>query len=249
MPSRAIGLPFIPALAAIILLTAAPAPCSWAQESAPPPSTTAPDPPERHSLILRPKTNRPAGAPSASSAGSAPAPSSAGTVLAAPTAPAAPPSAATSGTAGATPAPTGRGFTNLLSKFPELAPTLKFPPAPSVSTPAPSQPSPQAPAPTAPVPIVSAPPPANSQPAGVVMGSAVLTWNPNREPDLAGYKIYVGTRSGAYDYPGSPFVVGNLTTTTISNLPRGQTYFFSASAYDHSGNESALASEVSKSLY
>ncbi|GKS57601.1 hypothetical protein YTPLAS18_11280 [Nitrospira sp.] len=81
------------------------------------------------------------------------------------------------------------------------------------------------------------------------MGSIRLTWSPNREPDLAGYKIYMGTRSGTYDYPGSPFVVGNTTQTTISNLPHGLTYFFSASAYDYSGNESQLSPEVSKSLY
>jgi hypothetical protein len=36
---------------------------------------------------------------------------------------------------------------------------------------------------------------------------------------------------------------------TVSNLPKGQTYFFAMSAYDSAGNESALSAEVSKSLY
>lgn len=81
------------------------------------------------------------------------------------------------------------------------------------------------------------------------MGNAILTWSPNGEPDLAGCKIYVGTRSGIYDYPGSPFVVGKTTTTTISNLPYGQTYYFAATAYDYAGNESAPSPEAHKSLY
>jgi hypothetical protein len=44
-------------------------------------------------------------------------------------------------------------------------------------------------------------------------------------------------------------VTGNVTTYTVSNLPKGQTYFFAVSAYDSVGNESALSAEVSKSLF
>jgi len=76
-----------------------------------------------------------------------------------------------------------------------------------------------------------------------------LTWTANGEPDLAGYKIYVGTASGTYSFPGSAFATGNVTSYTISTLPKGQTYFFAISAYDSAGNESALSAEVSKSLY
>ena len=81
------------------------------------------------------------------------------------------------------------------------------------------------------------------------MGSVTLTWQANREQDLAGYKIYVGTSSGSYTYAGSPFMIGNATAYTLSALPKGQTYFFAISAYDTSGNESGLSSEVSKTLY
>jgi len=70
-----------------------------------------------------------------------------------------------------------------------------------------------------------------------------------REPDLAGYKVYVGTASGTYSFPGSPFLTGIVTNYTVSNLPKGQTYFFAASAYDRAGNGSALSAEISKSLY
>lgn len=76
-----------------------------------------------------------------------------------------------------------------------------------------------------------------------------LTWTANGEPDLAGYKIYVGTASGTYNVSGSPFVTGKVTSYTVSNLPKGQTYFFAISAYDSAGNESVLSGEVSKSLY
>ena len=76
-----------------------------------------------------------------------------------------------------------------------------------------------------------------------------LTWAANREPDLAGYKIYVGTASGTYNFPGSAFVIGKVTSYAVSNLPIGQTYFFAMSAYDSAGNESPLSAEVSKSLF
>ncbi|MEO6307257.1 MAG: fibronectin type III domain-containing protein [Nitrospiraceae bacterium] len=76
-----------------------------------------------------------------------------------------------------------------------------------------------------------------------------LTWTANGEPDLAGYKIYVGTASGTYSFSGFPFLTGRVTSYTLSNLPKGQTYYFAISAYDSAGNESVLSAEVSKSLY
>ena len=69
------------------------------------------------------------------------------------------------------------------------------------------------------------------------------------ESDLAGYKIYVGTASGMYTFFGSPFIAGKVSSYTVSNLPKGQTYFFAMSAYDSVGNESPLSAEVSKSLF
>jgi hypothetical protein len=76
-----------------------------------------------------------------------------------------------------------------------------------------------------------------------------LTWAANGEPDLAGYKIYVGTASGTYSVSGSPFLTGRVASYTLSDLPNGQTYFFAISAYDNAGNESLLSAEVSRSLY
>jgi hypothetical protein len=71
----------------------------------------------------------------------------------------------------------------------------------------------------------------------------------NVDSDLAGYKIYVGTNSGTYSFPGSPFMTGKVTSYTISRLPKGQTYYFAISAYNSAGVESGLSAEVSKSLY
>ncbi|MGH7232362.1 MAG: BACON domain-containing protein [Nitrospiraceae bacterium] len=76
-------------------------------------------------------------------------------------------------------------------------------------------------------------------------GVVSLSWDPNAESDLAGYKIYFGTASGSY---ASPVDVGNVTTFKLINLLRGKIYYFAVTAYDKSGNESGYSNEVSKSL-
>ena len=91
------------------------------------------------------------------------------------------------------------------------------------------------------------PPPPPSPPPAPSFGSALLTWNPNTETDLAGYKVHVGTSSGTYTFAG-PFDTRATTSYTVGNLPKGQTYYFAISAYDASGNESLFSAEVSKSI-
>jgi hypothetical protein len=44
-------------------------------------------------------------------------------------------------------------------------------------------------------------------------------------------------------------VAGKITSYTVSNLPKGQTYFLAISAYDSADSESELSAEVSQSLY
>jgi uncharacterized ParB-like nuclease family protein len=92
-------------------------------------------------------------------------------------------------------------------------------------------------------------PPSSPPPASPSTANVTLTWSANVESDLAGYKIYVGTNSGTYSFPGSPFVIGKVASYSISNLPKGQTYYFALSAYDSASNESPLSAEVSKTLY
>ncbi len=120
------------------------------------------------------------------------------------------------------------------------------PSAPTTPTqPAVASPPPPPPKPTAPVPVASTPSSASSAPK---TANATVSWNANTESDLAGYRIYVGTRSGSYGVVG-PFEVTNSTSFTIPNLPTGTTYYFAVSAFDKSGNESAKSAEVSKSLF
>ncbi|GKS58349.1 hypothetical protein YTPLAS18_18760 [Nitrospira sp.] len=75
--------------------------------------------------------------------------------------------------------------------------------------------------------------------------AVTLAWDPNPETDIAGYKVYVGTKSGRY---GPPISLGNVTTYTFANLEPGSTYYFVVTAYDKSGNESSPSSEVSTTL-
>lgn len=70
-----------------------------------------------------------------------------------------------------------------------------------------------------------------------------ISWNANAEADLAGYKIYYGTATGAY---GTPIDVGNVTSYTVTVNPTVTTkYFVAVSAYDTSGNESVKSDETS----
>lgn len=138
----------------------------------------------------------------------------------------------------------GRGLQRISGQLPVsqmMAPTVTV--SPSAPPSAPRQSS----APPSSEPLTTLPPqPASTSPG---TGNATLSWTSNSEADLAGYKLYVGTAPGQYTYAGSPFVIGLMGSYTVSGLPIGQTYYFALSAFDSSGNESVLSSEVSKSIY
>jgi hypothetical protein len=72
-----------------------------------------------------------------------------------------------------------------------------------------------------------------------------LAWDPNSEPDIAGYKIHYGLQSNSYS---NVIDVGNYTSCVISDLEVGSTYYFSATAYDTSGLESSHSNEVSTQI-
>ena len=69
-----------------------------------------------------------------------------------------------------------------------------------------------------------------------------VKWNANSESDIAGYKVYLGTKSGQY-----PDVrdVGNQLSTVISGLVPDKRYFLAVQAYSTSGLASQLSVEVS----
>jgi len=79
-------------------------------------------------------------------------------------------------------------------------------------------------------------------PAHLAASTLTLAWDPNTEEDLAGYKIYYGTRSGDYDFV---IDLGNITHRTVTNLEPETRYYFALTAYDNAGNESDFSWEVS----
>ena len=78
--------------------------------------------------------------------------------------------------------------------------------------------------------------------------SATLTWTASTSTNVAGYKVYRATASGAYG-AAIATLQGNVTGYTSIGLATGTTYFFVVTAYDQAGNESAFSNEVSKSIF
>jgi hypothetical protein len=76
-------------------------------------------------------------------------------------------------------------------------------------------------------------------------GTAELTWLPNTESNLAGYRVHIGTTTGNYLLP---IDVGNATSHKLTGLSPGQTYYFAVTAYNTSGIESGYSNEASKSI-
>jgi Fibronectin type III domain len=68
-----------------------------------------------------------------------------------------------------------------------------------------------------------------------------LAWNRSLGQDVAGYRLYYGTsNSGRMQ----TIDVGNATTTSMSNLTAGTTYYFVVTAYDTANHESSPSNEV-----
>ncbi|MFQ5706616.1 MAG: T9SS type A sorting domain-containing protein [bacterium] len=67
-----------------------------------------------------------------------------------------------------------------------------------------------------------------------------VSWNPNVEPDLAGYRVYYGTSSKNYS---NHIDVGPVTEMELSLEPHDR-YYFAVQAYDLALNESLLSEEV-----
>jgi hypothetical protein len=69
-----------------------------------------------------------------------------------------------------------------------------------------------------------------------------LAWDRNLDSNIGGYRLYIGTTSTVYT---QVIDIGNATTTVISNLVAGKTYFFAVTDYNKGGQESGYSNEVS----
>lgn len=74
--------------------------------------------------------------------------------------------------------------------------------------------------------------------------TATLEWDAVNDPNLAGYRVYVGLFPGSYAVSEN---AGLSTTYTVTGLGNG-TYYFAVTAYDASLNESVYSDEVSRSF-
>ena len=55
-----------------------------------------------------------------------------------------------------------------------------------------------------------------------------IQWDPNPEPEVIGYRVFVGTQPGVYD---SHADVGNVTTYNVGAVQAGQRYCFAVAAF------------------
>ncbi|NGZ98788.1 MAG: hypothetical protein CV089_22195 [Nitrospira sp. WS110] len=86
-----------------------------------------------------------------------------------------------------------------------------------------------------------------SEMATVSDATATLSWDASVGLDVAGYKIYQATASGAFGAPVAT-VTMNVTSHTVTGLESGNTYFFVVTAYNSDGTESSFSNEASKSI-
>jgi hypothetical protein len=78
--------------------------------------------------------------------------------------------------------------------------------------------------------------------------TVALSWNPNTEPDIAGYKVYYKADSSSLPFNGigavegsSPIEALKQTSVNISGLDPNKAYFFAVTAYNTSGMESSYS--------
>jgi hypothetical protein len=65
-----------------------------------------------------------------------------------------------------------------------------------------------------------------------------ISWNPNRESDVAGYNIYY-----SYTYDGKYTLIGTTRNTYFvdNGAVNGERYYYGVAAFDYNGNESELS--------
>jgi uncharacterized repeat protein (TIGR01451 family) len=79
-------------------------------------------------------------------------------------------------------------------------------------------------------------------PAFAGPNDVTLLWNPNNEPDIAGYRIAWGSSPGSHP---NLIDAGNVQNYTVTGLTQNSTYYFVLQAYDGAGNYSPNSQEIS----
>jgi hypothetical protein len=74
-------------------------------------------------------------------------------------------------------------------------------------------------------------------------GQVDLSWDANTETDLAGYNVYQSTDNVTFTKVNTSLIT--TTSYSVTGLTNGTTYYFTVSAVDTSGNESAQSTSVS----
>jgi hypothetical protein len=77
--------------------------------------------------------------------------------------------------------------------------------------------------------------------------SATLNWVASTSSTVVSYRIYQSTTSGVYGAAVATVPSGTVSYT-VSGLQSGATYYFTVTAVDSAGNESAHSNEVSKTI-
>jgi hypothetical protein len=76
--------------------------------------------------------------------------------------------------------------------------------------------------------------------------NCTLSWNPNTEADLAGYRVYHSYSSNGYTV-GSYSLTTTATSLTCADMQigyDGRLHYWTVTAYDSRGNESAFPAQV-----
>lgn len=86
-----------------------------------------------------------------------------------------------------------------------------------------------------------------------ITGKADLSWNQSADENIAGYKIYYGTKPRKGNCPSSggyekKIDAGKVTVYKISDLKDKSTYYFSVTSYNTSGKESCFSEEMQKTV-
>src|ERR1035437_7288658 len=71
--------------------------------------------------------------------------------------------------------------------------------------------------------------------------TATLSWKASPEANIAGYRIYLGTKSGNLPQIGD---AGNATSNLLTSLEPATTYYCAVQSYNTAGLASPLSSEI-----